>query len=84
MNTTPNIIAEKPYILRKQAAAFDAERSINAIMAAHSLTYCDVEEILFRINIAVSQMASDERKKAESDYRKQIAEARTAKEEESE
>ena len=73
---------EKPLCLRKQAAALTIERAINLAASANSLSFTDLEDILYRYYVEAQRGAERERRNDEAAYKRQIAEYQKRKAEE--
>lgn len=73
---------EKPLCLRKQAAALTIERAINSAASKNSLSFTDLEEILYRYYVEAQRGAEKECRNAETAYNRQVAEYQRYKAEE--
>lgn len=63
---------QKPNCLQKKEAAQMIERAINAAANMHSLSFCDIEDILFRFWTEAKNGADREIEKAAFEYKQQM------------
>lgn len=63
---------QKPHCLQKKEAMQMIERAVNAAASMHSLSFCDLEEILFRFWTEAKNGAEKEIEKAEFEYKQQM------------
>ena len=71
---------QKPLCLRKVEATMCIEKAINSAASNNCLSFCDLEDILYRCYAECRRLADGERRKADFEYFRQMEKFKEQKE----